>query len=157
MKQRRRKRQQERQKGNRFWLAKQQLCTCITPFLCISLPSLRDYNVNFLISGFMEDENIRQRFSFFFLWTWIQSFRIQLLKKIASIWQMKSVRIWAMKSLLLTLPNICRLLRSSRKFFIQYLTYFYCRPFHGILLKRHEGERNNCFSKIQPVSQKYRE
>ena len=118
VKQRRRKRQQERQKGNRFWLAKQQLCTCITPFLYISLPSLRDYNVNFLISGFMEDENIRQRFSFFFLWTWIQSFRIQLLKKISSFWQMKNVGIWAMKSLLLTLPNICRLLLSSRKFVI---------------------------------------
>ena len=97
VKQRRRKRQQERQKGNRFWLAKQQLCTCITPFLYISLPSLRDYNVNFLISGFMEDENIRQRFSFFFLWTWIQSFRIQLLKKSPAFdkWKVLEYERWS--------------------------------------------------------------
>ena len=44
IKQRLRRRQQERQKSNRFTLAKQQLCTCIT-FLYISLPSLNDYNV----------------------------------------------------------------------------------------------------------------
>ena len=44
LKQRRRGRQRERQKSNRFILAKQQLCTCITLFLYISLPSLPDYN-----------------------------------------------------------------------------------------------------------------
>ena len=27
----------------------------------------------------------------------------------------------------------------------------------GYLLRGHEGERNNCFSKIQPVGQKYRD
>ena len=27
----------------------------------------------------------------------------------------------------------------------------------GYWLRGHEGERNNCFSKIQPVGQKYRE
>ena len=30
------------------------------------------------------------------------------------------------------------------------------RP-HGLLTQRPEGERNNCFSKIQLVGQKYRE
>ena len=109
VKQRRRKRQQERQKGNRFWLAKQQLCTCITPFLCISLPSLRDYNVNFLISGFMEDENIRQRFSFFFLWTWIQSFRIQLLKKSPAFdkWKVLEYERWSRCCLRSLISVVC--------------------------------------------------
>ena len=32
-------------KSNRFRQAKQQLCTCVTLFLYISLPSLHDYNV----------------------------------------------------------------------------------------------------------------
>ena len=32
LKQRRRRRQRERQKGNKFRLAKQQLCTCLTLF-----------------------------------------------------------------------------------------------------------------------------
>ena len=45
VKQRRRRQQRERQKSIRFRLAKQQLCTCITLFLYISLPSLHDYNV----------------------------------------------------------------------------------------------------------------
>ena len=55
LKQRRHRRQWERQKSNRFGMAKQQLCTCITPpFLYISLPSLHDYVVkrpNFTFFG----------------------------------------------------------------------------------------------------------
>ena len=37
--------QRGRQKSNRFRLAEQQLCTCFTDFLYISLPSLHDYSV----------------------------------------------------------------------------------------------------------------
>ena len=62
LKQRRRRRQRERQKSTWFRLAKQQLCTCITLFLHISLPSLQDYNVK-IISRFVEDVKTRQRLS----------------------------------------------------------------------------------------------
>ena len=44
-KQRRWGRQRERQKNNRFRLAKQQLYRCIMAFMYISLPLLHDYNV----------------------------------------------------------------------------------------------------------------
>ena len=42
----------ERQKSNRFRLAKQQLCMCITFFCTIFLPLLHDYNVKLLKPGF---------------------------------------------------------------------------------------------------------
>ena len=45
LKHRRRRRQRGQQKRNRLRLAKQQLCTCSTRFLFISLPSLHDYDV----------------------------------------------------------------------------------------------------------------
>ena len=58
LKMRRRRRQLERQKNNRLGLAKQLLCTCITHFLYISLPSQHghehDYDVkmpNFTFYG----------------------------------------------------------------------------------------------------------
>ena len=44
-KQRRPQRQRKRQKSNTFRLAKQELCTCITFFWYISLPSLHDYDL----------------------------------------------------------------------------------------------------------------
>ena len=80
LKQRRRWRQQERQKNYRVRLAKKQLCTCITLFWYISLPSLYDYDVkipNFTFCGVREHKVTT---FFFFLWTSIQSFRIQLQK-----------------------------------------------------------------------------
>ena len=66
-KQRRPRRQRKRQKSNTFRLAKQELCTCITLFWYISLPSLHDYDLkvpNFTFCGGCE--HTRQRFSFSF-------------------------------------------------------------------------------------------
>ena len=80
LKQRRRRRQRGRQKGNRVRLAKEKLCTCITLFLYISLLSLHDYDVklpNFTFCGGLEHKTMTL---FFFFWTLIQSFRIQLKK-----------------------------------------------------------------------------
>ena len=57
LKQRRRGRQRDRQKSNRFRRTKQQLCTCNT--LYITLPSLYDYDVkmpNFTFCGKREDK-----------------------------------------------------------------------------------------------------
>ena len=54
-------------KSNTFRLAKQELCTCITLFWYISLPSLHDYDLkvpNFTFCGGCE--HTRQRFSFSF-------------------------------------------------------------------------------------------
>ena len=77
LKQRRRRPQRERQESNRIRLAKQQLCTCIT--LLISKSSLHDYIVktvcNFTFCGRREHKTTT---FFFFSWTSIQSFRIQL-------------------------------------------------------------------------------
>ena len=42
----------EQQKSNRFRLAKQQLCMCITFVCTIFLPLLHDYNVKLLKPGF---------------------------------------------------------------------------------------------------------
>ena len=87
-KQRRRGRQRKRPiKSNRFRLAKQQLCTCITLFvhLYISLPPLHDNdekNSNFTFCVGREHKTVT---SFFCSWTSIKSFRIQLQKKIAKI------------------------------------------------------------------------
>ena len=74
LKQRRRRRQRERQKSNRFRLVKQQLCTCITLFLHISLPSLQDYNVKVPNFTFCRGRENKTTTCFFFSWT-LQSFR----------------------------------------------------------------------------------
>ena len=65
LKQRRRRRQRERQKRNRFRSAKQQLCTCITLFLYISLPSLHDYNVKVPNFTFCRGREHKTTFLFF--------------------------------------------------------------------------------------------
>ena len=80
--QRRRRRQRERQKRNRFRQAKQQLCTCITLFLYISLPSLHDYNVKLPNFTFCRGREQKTTTFFFFSWTLMQSFRIQLQKNL---------------------------------------------------------------------------
>ena len=118
LKQRRRGRQRERQKSNRFRRTKQQLCTCNT--LYITLPSLYDYDVkmpNFTFCGKREDKTTTL---FFFPWTSIQSFRIQLQKNSQHLtnwtrWN-KRDKVWSgatsllfpypSPSLLLTLPII---------------------------------------------------
>ena len=67
LKQRRRRRQLERQKSNRFKLAKQQRCSCITlfcyAFLCRHCTTT---TWKFIFSLFVEDVNTRQRLSFSF-------------------------------------------------------------------------------------------
>ena len=69
-------------KNNRVRLAKQQLCTCITLCCHISLPSLHDYNVrvpNFTCCLGREHKTTT---FFFFSWTLIHSFRIQVQKNL---------------------------------------------------------------------------
>ena len=99
LKQRRRRSQQERYKSNRFRLAKQQLGTCITLFCTFLCRHCTTTTWKCLISRFVEDVNTRQRLSLSssFSWTSIQSFRIQLQKKIANIWQIEWDRISAIK------------------------------------------------------------
>ena len=46
-----------------FTLGKQQLRTCIILFFYMSLPSLHDYDLNGLISRYIENVNIRRRIS----------------------------------------------------------------------------------------------
>jgi len=66
-KQRPRRRQRERQKGNRFRLAEKQLYTCITFFCTFLYRAARLQRAwNFLISRFIEDLNVRRLFSFSF-------------------------------------------------------------------------------------------
>ena len=73
--------QRERQKNNSFILAKQQqqLCTCICTF---SLPSLHDQNVKMPNFTFCRGREHTTTTFFFFSRTLIQSFRIQLQKKL---------------------------------------------------------------------------
>ena len=85
-KQQGRRRQRERQKTNKFRLAKQQLCTCITLFLYISLPWLQDYNVKCLISRFITRTWTQDNDFLFISWTLMKSFRIQFKEEIANMW-----------------------------------------------------------------------
>ena len=70
LKQRRRGRQQERQKSNRFRFAKQQLCTCITLYCTLLCRRCTTTTWDCLISRFVEDLNTRQRLSFPFSEFW---------------------------------------------------------------------------------------
>ena len=88
LKQRRRRRQRERQKNNRFRLTKQQLCTCITlfcTFICHHCTTTT-WKCR-LFSRFVEDVIARLRLS----WTSIQSFRIQLQKKLPTFYELKEM------------------------------------------------------------------
>ena len=84
-KQRRPRRQRKRQKSNTFRLAKQELCTCITLFWYISLPSLHDYDVKVPNFTFCWGREHRPTIFFFVSSTSMQSFRIHLQKKVANI------------------------------------------------------------------------
>ena len=68
--QRRRRRQRERQKINRFRQAKQQLCTCITPFCTFLCRRCTTTTWDCLISRFVEGGNKRQQLSFSFPELW---------------------------------------------------------------------------------------
>ena len=66
IKQRRQRRQRERQKSNRFTLAKQQLCTCITLFVHFSAVTERLQRENTWFLVLWKNVNTRQRLSFSF-------------------------------------------------------------------------------------------
>ena len=68
--QRRRRRQRGRQKSNRFRLAKQQLCTCITLFCTFLCRHCTTTMWNVLIPPFLENVNTRPRLSFSFPELW---------------------------------------------------------------------------------------
>ena len=68
--QRRRRRQREWPKSNRFRQAKQQLCTCITLFFTFLCRRCTTTTWNCLISRFVEDGNTRQQLSFSFPKLW---------------------------------------------------------------------------------------
>ena len=70
LKQRRRRGQRERQKGNWFRLAKQQLCTCIMLFCTFLCRRCTTTTWKWLISRFSEDMNTRQRLSTSFPGFW---------------------------------------------------------------------------------------
>ena len=94
--QRRRLRQQERQKSNRFRQAKQQLCTCITLFCTFLCRRCTTTTWNCLISRFVEDGNKRQQLSFSFPELWCSPLEFNS-KKIANIWRSKRDGISAIK------------------------------------------------------------
>jgi len=79
LKQRRRWRQRERQKSNRFRLLKQQLC--ITLFFTFLSCRFTTKRWKCLISR-LSRTGTHDKTSFFFSWILIQSFRIQLQKKL---------------------------------------------------------------------------
>ena len=80
LKQRRQRRQREWQKSNRFRLAKQHLCTCITLFFFAVVTQLRR-RIRLGFHGGREHK-FKTTALFFFSWTLIQFFRIQLQKQI---------------------------------------------------------------------------
>ena len=80
-------------KNNRFRLTKQQHCTCITLFCTFLCRHYTTTTWKYLISRFVEEVNTRQRLSFFFSWTLMQSFRIQRQKKISKICRIEWDRI----------------------------------------------------------------
>ena len=69
-------------KNNRFRLAKQQLCSCITLFCTFLCRSCTTTTWKCLLSRFVEDREHKKRKFFLLSWTSMQSFRIQLQKKI---------------------------------------------------------------------------
>ena len=94
LKQRRRRRQRERQQSTWFRLAKKQLCTCITLFLHISLPSLQDYNVkvpNFTFWRGRENKTT----TFLLLFLNFAVFQNLTPEQFANIWRIKRVGISA--------------------------------------------------------------
>ena len=68
----RQRRQREQQKTNRFILAKQQLCTCIT-HVHHAFPSLHDYDVKLPNFTFCRGREHKTTTFFFFSWTLKQS------------------------------------------------------------------------------------
>ena len=81
-------------KSNRFRLAKQQLCTCITlfcSFLCCHCT--KDLKMPYFT--FCGGRECKKTTFFFFSWTSIQSYRIHIQKKLPTIKQLKSSKFEA--------------------------------------------------------------
>ena len=101
VKQPRGRRQQERQKSNRFRLTKQQLCTCITLFCTLlsrRCTTTMNYDVIMPNYPFCRGRKHQKTTFFFFSWTLILSFRIQLQKlALANSWRIKGDGISAIK------------------------------------------------------------
>ena len=87
--QRERRRQRERQKKKAIGLDKQNNFARASRFLYISLSPWHDYNVKLPHFTFCQRREQKTTTFFFFSWTLMQSFRIQLEKKFANIWQIK--------------------------------------------------------------------
>ena len=82
LKQRRRRRQRERHNSSRSRLAKQQRCTCITLFCTFPCRHCTTTMWKCLNFTFCRGREHKTTTFFFFSWTLIQSFRIQLQKKL---------------------------------------------------------------------------
>ena len=86
-----RRRQRERQKSNSLGQQNNNFARA-SRFLYISLPSLHDYDVNCLISRFIDNVNTRRRISLGSLEPWIFFLRIQIqeslptLDKVSELW-----------------------------------------------------------------------
>ena len=77
-------------KSKEFGLAKQQFCTCITLFCTFRCRRCTTTTWNLLISHFNYGRREHKtKVFFFFFWTQIQSFRIQLQKKFVKIWRIE--------------------------------------------------------------------
>ena len=83
-------------KSNRFRLAKQQLCKCITLFCTFFSRRCTTTTLKCLISRFVEDVNTRQQLTFSFL-NFDAILQNSTPKKIANIWRIKLGRISAIK------------------------------------------------------------
>ena len=88
--------QQERQKSSWFRLAKQHLCTCITLFCTFPRRHCTTTMWKCLNFTFCREREHKTTTFFFFSWTSIQYFRIQL-QKTANIWQIERDGISAIK------------------------------------------------------------
>ena len=95
---------EDREKSNRFRSAKESFSRS-SPF-CVH------FFANCFISHFVVDVNTSQLFPNSFFKLTIQSFRIQLQKKITSIWQIERHRLSAMKALY----SLCHTLIDHRCF-----------------------------------------
>ena len=84
IKQRRQRRQRERQKSNRL-IGKTTTLHVHHAFFYISLPYLHDYDVKMPNFTFCGGREHKKTISFFFRWTLIQSFRIQLQKTLPTL------------------------------------------------------------------------
>ena len=90
-----RQRQQELQKRNRFRLAKQQLCTCITVFCNFHCRRCTTYDVKLPNLTFYGGREHKTAIFFFFSWTSIQSIRIQLQKSSPLFVELKPGKVWS--------------------------------------------------------------